>query len=62
VAATGDDGYYTFSGLLPGSYMLTPTKTGYSFHLPEREVTLGPDADAVDFTALRNIYLPLVWN
>ena len=47
---TGTDGSYTFASLCPGTYSVVPTRGGYSFDPPSREVTLGPNATALDFT------------
>lgn len=50
-ATTAADGSYTFSGLPPGSYTLTPTKSGYSFSPASRSVSLSGDLTGQDFTA-----------
>jgi hypothetical protein len=65
VAATGADGVYSFSGLPPGAYTLTPAKGGgfdavYSFQPPSRTVTLMADTSGQDFTARREVKSYLV--
>jgi hypothetical protein len=53
VSATTDArGMYTFTNLLHGTYLLTPTLTGYTFVPPTRSVTLMPDTTDQDFTIL----------
>jgi subtilisin family serine protease len=50
------DGSYTFSGLLSGSYTITPSKAEYAFSPASASITLGPSADAVDFNANLQTY------
>jgi hypothetical protein len=45
-------GQYTFEELLPGSYTITPTLTGYVFMPPARTVAVPPDASRVNFYVL----------
>ena len=47
-AATGEDGRYTLSGLVAGTYTLTPLRSGYTFSPPSHPVNVPPDA-TVDF-------------
>jgi hypothetical protein len=47
---TGSDGTYTFASLCPGTYLVAPTRAGYQFDPPSREVTVGPNASGIDFT------------
>jgi hypothetical protein len=51
-ATTDGGGHYTINGLA-GIYTVTPSKAGYTFTPPSRQVTLadGVDNSAVDFTA-----------
>jgi uncharacterized repeat protein (TIGR01451 family) len=51
--ATADsNGNYAFSGLANGSYVLTPTKNGFTFTPPNQNVTLsGANLNSVNFTA-----------
>ncbi len=51
-AATDAAGNYTVTVSEDGSYTITPGKAGYSFEPPSREVTVPPDAEGQDFTAL----------
>ena len=53
---TGSDGRYTLSGLVAGTYTITPNKSGYTFSPPSRTVTVPPDATGVDFTGSLLIY------
>jgi hypothetical protein len=52
-AMTGSDGTYTFANLVDGTtYVLTPSRTGYTFTDKSKTVTLsGADAANVDFTS-----------
>jgi hypothetical protein len=51
-ATTDARGMYTFTNLLHGTYLLTPTLSGYAFIPPTRSVTLMPDTTDQDFTIL----------
>jgi hypothetical protein len=54
---TDSSGKYNFSGLVNGSYTVTPSKEGYSFSPTNRLVTVdGADATEKDFTATLNTY------
>ena len=50
---TDSDGFYSFSGLSNDtSYIITPSKSGYTFSPTSRSVTIsGPNVTGVDFTA-----------
>ena len=64
-ALTDSNGNYILTGLPAGSYTLTPGKSGYSFTPASLSVTVPPDADDRDFTAVRLpslLYLPMVQN
>ena len=49
-ATTNAGGSYTLSGLLPGTYAITPSKSGYVFCLRTRSVTVPASATGQDFT------------
>jgi protocatechuate 3,4-dioxygenase beta subunit len=54
---TDSSGKYNFSGLVNGSYTVTPSKEGYSFLPTNRLVTVGgADATEKDFAATLNTY------
>ena len=62
-AVTGGDGQYTISGLVAGTYTLTPSKSGYIFTPFSRTASVPPSATGQDFVgsyALWRVYLPLV--
>ncbi len=46
---TDESGSYTLSGLVPGLYTLTPSKTDYSFYPASQPVTVPPIATGKDF-------------
>jgi hypothetical protein len=48
---TDSDGYYTLSGVVTGTYTLTPDKNGYIF-MPSSRVVTVPDPAPQDFTAV----------
>jgi hypothetical protein len=50
-ATTAADGGYSFTGLMQGTYTLTPTLEGYTFEPPNITVAVPPDATGQDFTA-----------
>ena len=54
VAIVGTDvnGNYALPGLCPGTYSVTPSLPGYQFDQAMISVTVGPDADGVNFTAV----------
>ena len=68
---TASNGNYVLNPLLPGTYTVTPTKSGYTFSPPSRSVTVPPDAMGRDFAStpagtptpprLRLLYVPLRW-
>lgn len=49
---TGTDGTYSLSGIVAGTYILTPSKSSgnYTFSPPTRTVTIPPGATEQDFT------------
>lgn len=49
-ATTNASGYYTITGLIAGTYTLTPTKSGYTFSPPPRMVGVPPNATGQNFT------------
>ncbi|MCK6684303.1 MAG: pre-peptidase C-terminal domain-containing protein [Thermoanaerobaculia bacterium] len=51
-SATSDaSGNYTLSGLLAGTFTVTPSKSGCTFTPASASVTVGPNATGVNFTA-----------
>ncbi len=52
VVTTDAQGAYTFTELLHGTYLLTPTLAGYAFVPPTRQVTLQPDTGSQPFMVL----------
>jgi hypothetical protein len=57
VAIASSNGNYSFNGLGPGSYQLTPSKTGYTFSPAFIFVTVnGADVTGLDFTAIAARY------
>jgi hypothetical protein len=51
-STTAADGTYAFAGLAAGTYLVTPSLTGYSFAPASRSATItAADATGVDFTA-----------
>jgi uncharacterized surface anchored protein len=56
---TDANGNYSFNNLLPGSYIITPSKPGYTFSPTGRSVTISnANISGQDFTAL--VILPTV--
>jgi len=51
---TDAGGNFTFKGLLPGSYTITPTLTNYFFSPTSAVVTISTGTKAVNFNASRN--------
>lgn len=50
---TNNDGYYEFTNLISGNYMVTPTKTGYSFNPDNQNYDfLSSDQDNQNFVSL----------
>jgi len=47
---TDSSGNYTLSGLVAGTYTITPSKSGYTFSPASRAVTVPPDSTGQDFT------------
>jgi hypothetical protein len=52
-ATTDASGVYTIGGLIPGTYTITPTLSGYTFSPATRSVTLPPNATAQNFTGTK---------
>jgi hypothetical protein len=50
-ATTASDGTYSLSGLVTGTYTLTPTLPGHTFTPASLTVSVPPDATGQDFTA-----------
>lgn len=49
-ATTDSSGNYAFANFTPGTYTLTPTKTGFNFLPATRSITVGPNAPGQNFT------------
>ena len=66
-ATTDASGSYTISGLVTGTYTLTPSKSGYIFSPASRTVSMPPNSSQQDFIGaplpprLRLLYVPLDW-
>lgn len=57
------DGEYTFTNLLPGTYTLTPSKTGCTFTPINRSVTItAANQNEVNFTATLHSYPSHAWH
>lgn len=52
-ATSAADGTYTISGLVQGTYNVTPAKAGYIFNVTSTSVTVGPDKTGIDFSGTR---------
>jgi hypothetical protein len=50
-ATTDASGRYTIANVLPGTYILTPTRVGYFWSPASRDLTVPPNATGQDFTA-----------
>jgi pimeloyl-ACP methyl ester carboxylesterase len=59
-AATNASGTYTLTGLITGTYTLTPTKAGYTFTPATRTVSVPPDATGQDFTGVGSAPIILI--
>jgi len=57
--APARSGYYVFTGLSNGDYVVTPTKTGYTFVADHEDVTIAYDNEIVDDMAG---ILAVIWN
>ncbi len=55
-ATTDSTGNYTVTGLISGTYTLTPTLSGYAFTPPARTISVPPDRSGQDFTAAAITY------
>lgn len=53
---TDNSGQYTLSGLVAGSYTVTPSGTSYTFTPASTNVNLSSNLTGVDFTAVGNTY------
>ncbi len=66
-ATTDASGDYTITGLIAGTYTLTPAKAGYTFSPPSRTVSVPPDATGQDFAGIavppkwKLLFVPLGW-
>jgi len=52
LTTTASHGEYALPDLMPGTYTIEPTLSGFSFFPPSRDVTLPPDSLAQNFTIL----------
>jgi len=61
-SATNGQGVYTLTGLVAGSYTLTPTRSSYQFTPANRNVSLGPSVNDADFVGQEHtyVYLPVL--
>jgi hypothetical protein len=62
-AITDGNGAYTISGLVAGTYTLTPSKPGYIFTPTSRTVAVPPDVQVKDFVGVatpKRVFLPLL--
>ena len=60
---TNSNGEYLLKHLPPGIYTLTPSKLGYSFDPPFRELAVPPNANDANFTGMEAIlrtFIPIV--
>lgn len=55
-ATTDANGDYTITGLIDGTYTITPSKEDYAFSPISRAVSLPPDATGQDFTATQTAF------
>lgn len=55
-ATTDGSGSYTLSGLVAGTYFLTPSKGGYVFLPASSTVSVPPDASGQDFVGTPSLY------
>ena len=55
-ATTGANGTYTLSGLVAGTYDVTPSKAAYGFTPGSLAVIVGPDQTGVDFAGTQQVY------
>lgn len=53
---TAANGTYTLTGLEAGTYLVTPSLSGYTFSPASRQVTLNSNASSIDFTAAAATY------
>jgi hypothetical protein len=53
---TASNGNYVLNPLLPGTYTVTPAKSGYTFSPPSISVTVPPNATGQNFTATQLTY------
>jgi hypothetical protein len=51
VSVTEADGYFTISGLITGTYTITPSKPDFIFNPASNVVSVPPDATGIDFMA-----------
>jgi hypothetical protein len=57
---TNEKGFYTINNVGNGGYILTPIKSNFSFIPIRRLVTVPPELSEQNFTAIPNLYLPMI--
>ncbi len=53
---TNASGNYSLTGLIEGSYTVTPSKAGYTFSAPSQVVAVGPSKTGINFTGTPTLF------